>query len=134
MEIADVFVINKADRPGAADTRRDLEQMLDLTVGGEWRPPILTTIATAPEGIDELWAAVASHRAFLEADGRLEERRARRLREELTHIVAERLLERARAVTGGEGIDAAAAAVLAREVDPWTAADALLSSALETDG
>jgi LAO/AO transport system kinase len=133
MEIADVFVINKADRPGARETRSDLEQMLDLSEGGDWRPPILLTTATAAEGIDELWAAVASHRAFLDQEGWLADRRARRLREELTHIVAERLLERARAVSGGEALDRAAAAVLAYEVDPWTAAEEMLSAALEGD-
>jgi LAO/AO transport system kinase len=133
MEIADVFVINKADRPGAADTRSDLEQMLDLSDLGDWRPQIISTSAIAGEGVDALWHAVLEHRAFLSEGARLEERRARRLRDELTHIVAEQLLERARTATRGRGLDEAAAAVLAREVDPWTAADALLSSALDED-
>lgn len=133
MEIADVFVINKADRPGAADTRRDLAQMLDLSELGDWRPPIVATSATEGEGVGELWDAVLKHRTFLSSGGRLEERRAQRLRDELTHIVAERLLERARAATRGRGLDEAAAAVLAREVDPWTAAEALLSAALDDD-
>jgi LAO/AO transport system kinase len=134
MEIADVFVINKADRPGVADTRRDLEQMLELSALGEWRPPIIATSAVAGEGIDDLWSAIGDHRAHLEQDGRLEARRVQRLRDELTHIVAEQLLERARAATRGHGLDAAAEEVLARRVDPWTAAAELLASALETYG
>ena len=56
LEIADVFVINKADRPGADETRRDLERMLDLTAPAGWRPPVLATTAATGEGVDELWA------------------------------------------------------------------------------
>jgi LAO/AO transport system kinase len=126
MEIADVFVINKADRPGADETGRDLDQMLDLSELGAWRPPVIATTATTGDGIGALWDAIGEHRVFLSAEGRLEERRARRMREELVHIVAARLLERARGIAGGESLDAAAAAVLARELDPWAAADRLL--------
>src|SRR5690606_19732858 len=95
MEIADVFAINKADRPGADDTRRDLEQMLDLSGDQGWRPPIVSTVATQAEGAAELWDAIAQHRAHLEADGRLDERRARRLRAEVDRIVVETLRARA---------------------------------------
>ena len=64
MEIADIFVINKADRKGADETRRDLEQMLDLSdlAHDAWRPPILQTTATSGEGVEELWNTVAQHR------------------------------------------------------------------------
>ena len=57
LEIADVFVINKADRPGVREARRDLEQMLDLARPDAWRPAIIDTTATAVEGVDDLWAA-----------------------------------------------------------------------------
>ena len=67
LEVADVFVINKADRPGVREARRDLEQMLDLARPGAWRPEIVDTTATAGEGVAELWAAVARHRAHLDA-------------------------------------------------------------------
>ena len=63
LEIADVFVINKADRPGADETRRDLERMLDLTAADGWRPPVVATTAATGEGVDELWAAIGDHRA-----------------------------------------------------------------------
>ena len=56
LEVADVFVINKADRPGVREARRDLEQMLDLARPGAWRPEIVETTATAGEGVAELWA------------------------------------------------------------------------------
>ena len=59
LEIADLFVINKADRPGARETRRDLELMLDLTELGAWRPPIVETVASTGDGVEELWAAIA---------------------------------------------------------------------------
>ena len=125
LEIADVFVINKADRAGVADTRRDLEQMLDLTVGGGWRPPVLTTVALTGEGVDGLWSALGAHRAHLVSTRALEPRRAARLSDELVHILAALLLERAQSI-GGPALDDLAAAVVRREVDPWTAASQLL--------
>ncbi len=75
LEIADVFVINKADRPGADETRRDLERMLDLTGADGWRPPVVATAATTGEGVEELWAAIDAHRRHLDDSGELEQRR-----------------------------------------------------------
>ena len=65
MEIADVFAINKADRKGVEQTRRDLEQMLDLSElpADSWRPPIVATVATTGAGTGELWDAINAHRA-----------------------------------------------------------------------
>src|SRR3954449_11162007 len=77
MEIADVFAINKADRGGVESTRRDLSQMLELSGpfdGEGWEPPIVCTVATAGDGVDELWRAVADHRAHIEATGELARR------------------------------------------------------------
>ncbi|MCH7789049.1 MAG: methylmalonyl Co-A mutase-associated GTPase MeaB [Acidobacteria bacterium] len=84
LEVADVFVINKADRPGASDTRRDLELMLDLTATNDhsWRAPIVATIGTSAEGIEELIGAIDEHDTALEAqDLRGQRRRARTLLE-----------------------------------------------------
>src|SRR3954451_4830431 len=90
LEAADVFVVNKADRPGAAETRRDLEFMLHLSSPDDgWTPPIVTTVASSGEGVDELWAAIKDHREFLTAHGLLEKRRAHRLAEELRHVVGQ---------------------------------------------
>jgi LAO/AO transport system kinase len=129
MEIADVFVINKADRPGADSTRRDLDAMLDMTAPVDgWRPPIVDAVATEDRGIDELWEQVAAHRAHLEASGELDRRRGARAREELTRIVAERLLLRARQASGGDRFEALLDDVGERRTDPWTAADELLGA------
>ncbi len=126
MEIADVFVINKADRPGAADTRRDLENMLALGAHRAHLPPILETVATTGAGVEELWLAVQEHRAHLVATGELERRRAQRADEELREVVAARLLERAAALCTGERWDRARDQVASRSADPWAAAAELL--------
>jgi LAO/AO transport system kinase len=126
LEIADVLVVNKADREGARDTVRDLELMLELAGERDWRPPIVETVATDGRGVDDLWRAILDHRAHLEADGRLERRRDSRLREELRAIVHERLREGADARCSGEQFDRLVAQVAARELDPYAAADELL--------
>lgn len=125
LEIADIFVINKADRPGADEARRDLDRMLDLTGASGWRPPIVSTTAATGEGVADLWAAVGEHRAHLMSSGDLDARRAARVADELTEIVAALLRERAKA-TAGEHLDRLAAQVAARTIDPWTAAEELL--------
>jgi LAO/AO transport system kinase len=129
MEIADVFVINKADRKGVEETRRDLEQMLDLgdLPHESWRPPILPVVSTTTEGVSALWDTVLEHRAFIEESGELTRRREFRLREELREIVARRLEQRARELTTGERWDQLQSQVFDRELDPWAAADEMLS-------
>ncbi len=138
LEIADVFVINKADRPGAAETRRDLEGMLDLTMsihdaGTEgstsWRPPIIETVASRGEGAKAMWEAVCAHKAHLERTGQLEERRARRAGDELRTIIARSLEQRALGIAGGERFTELHAAVVARTTDPYQAADELIAAA-----
>ena len=130
MEIADVFVINKADRKGVEETSRDLMQMLDLSdlPHDTWRPPIVPTIGSTGQGVPELWEAVLAHRAYAESSGLLAERRAFRLREELREIVATRLGRRARQVCSGERWDELTDAVVERSTDPWTAADEMLAA------
>jgi len=126
MEIADIFVINKADRPGASEAQRDLEQMMDLSSLGGWRPPVLETVASDGRGIAELVAAVRDHRAHVEQTGELATRRQARLTAELQRILAERLLARARAVAETPSFEGVVADVVARRIDPWTATDQLL--------
>ena len=129
MEIADVFVINKADRKGVEETRRDLEQMLDLSdlPHDAWRPPILPTVGTTGEGVTAMWDAVLLHREYAESSGQLAERRAFRSRVELREIVANRLGERARQICTGERWDQLTEAVATQATDPWTAADEMLA-------
>ncbi len=129
MEIADVFVINKADRKGVDETRRDLIQMLDLSdlPHEAWRPPIVATVASTGEGVPELWEAVLDHRRHAEESGLLAERRTFRLREELREIVAQRLGRRAREICTGERWDELTDEVVTRSTDPWSAADEMLA-------
>jgi LAO/AO transport system kinase len=129
MEIADVFVINKADRKGVDETRRDIEQMLDLSdlSHDSWRPPIVATVGSTGQGVPELWDAVLAHREHSEKTGQLAERREFRLREELREIVARRLEQRAREICTGDRWDALTVDVLNHTVDPWSAADEMLA-------
>ncbi|MFM8389100.1 MAG: methylmalonyl Co-A mutase-associated GTPase MeaB [Actinomycetota bacterium] len=128
MEIADVFVINKADRKGVEETRRDIEQMLDLSdlSHDAWRPPIVPTVGSTGQGVSDLWDAVLAHRAHAEASGQLAERRAFRMREELREIVARRLEAKAREICTGERWDELQDEVLSHVTDPWSAADEML--------
>jgi LAO/AO transport system kinase len=130
MEIADVFVINKADRKGVEETRRDLMQMLDLSdlAHDVWRAPIIPTVGSTGEGVIELWDAVLEHRAASEASGELARRRTFRLREELREIIANRLGRRAREICTGDRWDELTDEVVARSIDPWTAADEMLAA------
>src|SRR5437868_14233875 len=126
-EAADVFVVNKADRPGAAETKRDLEFMLHLSSSDDgWTPPIVSTIASSGEGVDDLWGAIGDHRAFLSEHGSLEKRRAQRLAEELRHVVGQRLEQRAYERCQGPDFDRLLNEVVERRLDPYAAADRLL--------
>ena len=128
MEIADIFVINKADRTGVEETRRDIEQMLELSdlPHEAWRPPIIATIGNTGEGVPALWDAVLEHRQAIETTGELKSRRDFRLREELREIVARRLEQRAREICTGEVWDGLQTQVLDKTLDPWSAADEML--------
>jgi len=130
MEIADVFVINKADRKGVDETRRDLEQMLDLSdlPHEAWRPPIVPTIGSTGEGVEALWDVVQQHRAHISSSGELDRRRRFRLREELREIVARRLEQKAREICTGDRWDQLQDGVIARSLDPWSAADEMLKA------
>lgn len=87
MEIADIFVINKADLPGAERTATEINVMLDMKSGSHWRPPVISTVSTRNEGIDELWTALKRHREYMEESGRLMDIRRQRVRRELTEQV-----------------------------------------------
>ena len=126
LEIADVFVVNKADRPGAGDTVRDLEQMLALSSTAGWTPPIIETVATEGTGVDKVWSSIADHRSHTQRDGESTRRRTVRVEAELTQIVAARLAEQAAATRADPRFGDAVADVVAREIDPWAAADRLI--------
>ena len=128
MEIADIFVINKADRKGVEETRRDIEQMLELSdlAHDAWRPPIIATVGNTGEGVTQLWDAIVEHRSIIETSGELQKRRDFRLREELREIVARRLELRAREICTGDQWESLQDGVLGRTIDPWSAADEML--------
>ena len=125
MEIADVFVVNKADRQGARQTVRELQQMLELS-NVSWKPEIVQTIATKDEGIEDLWAAVEKHRAYQEENGLLQSRRRRRVERELREIVAERFRQRVEDNVGSL-LDELTTEVESRRLDPYEAADKLVA-------
>jgi LAO/AO transport system kinase len=127
LEVADLFVINKADRPGVAELERDIATMLDMNMHmGEWRPPIVRTVASGGEGVADAWAAVLDHRAYLESSGELEKRRGRRVTDELRAIVLHSLEAVAWERCQGDAYDRLRDDLLARRIDPYTAADAIL--------
>jgi LAO/AO transport system kinase len=130
LEIGDVYVINKADRDGADQVRRDLRSMLALgeLPEGAWRPPIIKTIAHKGEGMDEVVAALDAHRDHLESSGEMQRRRTRRARDEIEAIAVTALREKWGNVHGYDGLDALAAAVVAGAKDPYAAADELLAA------
>lgn len=128
MEIADIFIINKADRKGVDETRRDVEQMLELTdlSHDAWRPPIIATVGNTGEGVTEMWDAIRAHRELIESTGELKKRRDFRLREELREIIARRLEQRAKGICTGDRWDDLQLQVIDHKLDPWSAADEML--------
>lgn len=126
LEVGDVFVVNKADRPGARELRRDLAMMLDLSGPAGWRPPIVEAVASTGEGADGTWAAITSHRGFLDSDGRLEGRRAAHLEGELRRIVARLLQERAARLIGAQELGPVRDDMARGRLDPYAAAEQVL--------
>ncbi len=135
LEIGDVYVVNKADRDGAEQVRRELRTMISLAdkPEGSWRPPIVLTVAQVGQGVDELVEAIDSHRAWMEASGELDRRRVRRARDEIEAIAVTALRERWGDVHGRSELDELAEQVAAGKSDPYRAADVLLDSFTELD-
>jgi LAO/AO transport system kinase len=121
LEIGDVFVVNKSDRPGVRETIADLEQMLALGGDQPWQPPIVAASAASDEGTEAVWEAIDRHRDHLGAAGLAAQRRER-LRSELMTALTGRLRRRAiDALTEGQGAELVAT-VERGELDPWSAA------------
>ena len=124
LEIADVFVINKADREGVERTVRDLEMMLSIGEHGEWVPPILKTVASRDEGIDRVLAEVERHRGHLAASGELERRRRSHLRLRVETILKERVVAAADRVLG---LEREIERGFEQRADPYLVADRLFA-------
>ncbi|MER5625548.1 methylmalonyl Co-A mutase-associated GTPase MeaB [Streptosporangium sp. NPDC002544] len=127
LEIADVFVVNKADREGTQAAIRELRNMIAL-VDRPWRPPIVPTVALRGEGAEEVVAALDGHLAYLEGSGELVRRRQARARDEIEAIALTTLRSRFADLHGDRRLDALATRVLDAELDPYTAADELLTA------
>jgi LAO/AO transport system kinase len=121
LEIADIFVVNKADLPGADATVRQLQQTYpDDMQEGDWLPPIIKVIASRGEGVDSLLEAIEKHRDHVIQSGRLEEKRRRQLREEVLDLVAERARRKAaRAIGPGTDYGRQLATASLKEIDPF---------------
>lgn len=130
LEIGDLYVVNKADRDGVEQVRRDLRSMLALAdrPEGSWKQPILLTVAQRGEGMAEVVAALDEHRDWLASSGELDRRRTRRARDEIEAIAVTALRARWGDVHGRSELDELAAAVAAGSTDPYAAADELLAA------
>ncbi|MEU6849179.1 methylmalonyl Co-A mutase-associated GTPase MeaB [Actinacidiphila alni] len=130
LEIGDVYVVNKADRDGADATARELNHMLGLGESrepGDWRPPIVKTVAARSEGIDEVIEALDKHRAWMEERGVLATRRRRRAAGEVENIALTALRSRIGDLRGDRRLDALAERVADGALDPYAAADELIA-------
>ena len=136
LEVGAVSVVNKSDREGAAQVRRDLRSMLALSHGSRgsqdseqaWRPPVLGTTATRGEGVAEVVDALEAHLAWSRASGALERRRRGRARDEIESIALTTLRRRWAGVADRSRLEELAVEVVARDLDPYTAADTLLDT------
>ena len=130
LEIGDIFVVNKADREGAATTARELTHMISLgdRSAGAWVPPVLQTVASREEGIDKAVAAIDRHWAWADETGELARRRVRRASEEIEAIVVAELRSRMGNLRGDVRLGELAVAVVGGALDPYAAADELLAA------
>ena len=130
LEIGDLYVINKADRDGADQVRRELRSMLALAERpeGAWRPEIVKTVASKGEGVEEVVAAIERHREHLTASGELATRRLKRARDEIEAIAVTTLRQQWRGVHENAALDELADEVVRGRSDPYAAADLLLES------
>jgi LAO/AO transport system kinase len=123
LEIADIFVVNKADLDGHVRVMTELRSMLSLAPKSSWKPPILATVAAKQEGVEELWEAVLAHRRHLESSGRARELAEQRLKDETAEVAAEIARDRVKQALAA---DPALAARLLDERTPYSTAEEIL--------
>ena len=129
MEVADLFVINKADREGADQVEREIEAMKSLAMSPGWDPPVLRTVAQQGEGIAALLAQVAEHGRWLRAHGGLARKARERARLRFEALLAEETVRRAKAQAGPARVEAAVSRIADRSLDPYTAVQTILDEA-----
>lgn len=135
LEVGDVYAVNKADRAGADSAVRELRHMLTLgerREPGAWRPPIIKMVASRGEGLDELVDELDKHRSWLAETGELQRRRHRRAADEIESIALTALRGRMGDPRSGPALDELADRVVAAQLDPYAAADALVAGLTET--
>jgi LAO/AO transport system kinase len=129
MEIADVFVINKADRPGAERVEHEISAMLSIGHRADgWTPPIVKTVATEGRGVEELWAATESYFSFLREQGLLAKKKAMNWRARLLEMLRDRLMGRIRETLSEEALDRYCEKIAARQADPYSIVEEIMSS------
>ena len=126
IEIADVLVVNKADRPGADVLVSQLRALLSLAPSEGREVPILSTVATTGVGVPELIDAIDEHRAWLDSSGELERHRRQEARHQVLSVAQRIILERIRSGTSEDALGELVAQVAARGLDPHTAAEQLV--------
>lgn len=137
LEVADVLAVNKADRDGARRTVRDLEYAISMSAPGHdrgWARPVVSMVAVRGDGVDDLVAALDAHREWLDGSGARVARRRARAAAEIEAIALEEVRSRIGDVRGATALPGLADRVVAGDLDPYRAADALLGSALPAEG
>jgi LAO/AO transport system kinase len=124
LEVGDLFVVNKADRDGAAEVQRELKQMLHLGAARPWDPPVIATTAADGTGIDELWADIERHRVWLASSGTLAADREAAVVHEVRALAGARLASAVAARLADD--DGLRAKLRDRVLDPYAAADDLI--------
>ncbi|NED97421.1 methylmalonyl Co-A mutase-associated GTPase MeaB [Phytoactinopolyspora alkaliphila] len=130
LEVGDIFGVNKADHDGADHVVRDLKSMTRMAERGpgDWREPIVATVASRGEGIAEMMEAIEKHRAWLVESGELERRRTRRIRDEIEAVALATLRRRFAGVHGDDRLDTLAGKVLLGDLDPYAAAEQIVDA------
>ncbi|HCG03431.1 MAG TPA: methylmalonyl Co-A mutase-associated GTPase MeaB [Chloroflexi bacterium] len=129
MEIADIFVVNKADDPMASKAVSDIRDVLRMDLEHrEWTQPIVRTIATSAEGLEDLWMRIQQHRGYLEQSGELRRRRRARIEREIMRIAERKLLERVlQPRTESQEFETMLDLALEHRMDPYAVADHIVS-------
>jgi LAO/AO transport system kinase len=125
LEIGDILVVNKSDRPGADRLSKELQMMLSLGEHEKWLPPIVATTATSSGGIDKLWNEIKNHRNHL-GKKKLQQQRLRKLKYDLENQVRQKLFNRKIIEVGSDKIERMATSIMKRDIDPFSAVERII--------